>query len=335
MKHILLLTLFLLATRPLVAEPVTALVFSPDGKTLLSGGYRNVTVRPVSGPGTPHRLSFALSQIHTLAFSPDGKTLAIGGGTPGERGIVCLAQWPERRITTTLRDHSDLVTALAFSPDGKTLATASADKTVALRSFPPSEKTKPRLKFTAHAGPTLAVAFSPDSKTLLTGGADRALKVWEAATGKLLHSLNNHTGMVHCLAIRPLARTSDIPSDTRHPTPATRSLWQCASGSEDGTARVWQPEIGRMVRIVRGGEGAILAIVYTPDGKTLLTAGTEGSIRVVDADSDTVLRTWRGSKGWVNCLAVSPNGKTIASGDSSGQIRFWPLEPMPRQADVK
>jgi WD40 repeat protein len=322
MRQILLLALLLLSARPLAAAPVTALLFSPDGKTLLSGGYRNVTVRPVSGPETLRRLTFPLSQIHALAFSPDGKTLAVGGGTPGESGIVCLAQWPEGRIVATLRDHSDSVTALAFSSDGKTLATASADKTVALRLFPSDGKAKPRLKFTAHAGAALAVAFSPDGKTLLTGGTDRALKVWEAATGKLLHSLNNHTGMVYSLAIRPTVRNSNSEDET---VSDPRSSWQCASGSEDGTARVWQPEIGRMIRIVRGGEGAILAVAYSRDGKTLVTAGMEGSIRVVEADSDTVLKTWRGHKGWVNCLAVSPDGKRVASGDSSGQVRMWPV----------
>jgi WD40 repeat protein len=280
------------------------LTFSPNGAFLLSGVYKSVVVRSAKDGSIVRTLSCDLSQVHDLAFSPDGKTLAVAGGTPGASGGVQLFEWKGGKGFLALREHSDVVTSVAFSLDGTQLATASADKTVRVHNL--TEGGKGFLALRGHAGSVLTVAFSPDGETIVTASADRSIKVWEAKTGKLLHSFSNHTGIVHCIAFRP---------NTQHAF--------CASGSDDKTVRVWQPQIGRMVRIVRGHEGAILAVVYSRDGSKIFSAGTEGVIRVVDADSDEILQRWKAHDGWIYSLAVSPDGKTLASGDSAGQVKLW------------
>ena len=89
--------------------------------------------------------------------------------------------------------------------------------------------------------------------------------------------------------------------------------------------RVWQPAIGRMVRIVRRHEGRVLALAYAPDGARLFSAGAEGVIRVIDADSDAILGEWAAHDDWVHALAVSPDGKWLATGDWAGNVRLWEL----------
>jgi WD40 repeat protein len=44
------------------------------------------------------------------------------------------------------------------------------------------------------------MAFSPESKRLATGGQDRTIKIWNTATGKLLATLEGHTGGITYLA---------------------------------------------------------------------------------------------------------------------------------------
>ena len=89
--------------------------------------------------------------------------------------------------------------------------------------------------------------------------------------------------------------------------------------------RVWQPEVGRMVRIVRKHDGPVTALAYARGGTVLLSAGAEGVVRVIDADGDQVLFQWKASDDWIYGLAVSPDGKAVATGDWAGAVRVWDL----------
>src|SRR5437868_4043951 len=114
---------------------VQALAFSPDGKTLASGGF-DYTVRlwNLSSRQEIRRLG----QIH-----------ARSGAYNGAR----------------------LVHAVAYSPDGKKLAAALDDNSVHVWE---AETGKELFKLTAHQGPAHCVLFSPDGKLFATGSADQS-----------------------------------------------------------------------------------------------------------------------------------------------------------------
>ncbi len=296
------------------AAPVTGLAFSPDGKLLVSSGYRELLVRSVTDLAVVRRIPCDLAQIHGLAFHPTGKLLGIAGGTPGTAGSAQLLSWPDGKGVAGTGAFSDLATDLAFSPDGKMLAVSSADRVARaweVEKLLGSAKADPLLTLSGHAGPVLAVTYTADGSWLVTGSADRSLRVWDAATGALQRTLTNHTGIVHCLAASPLPQAAPNP----HP--------YCASGSDDRTARVWQPGIGRMVRIVRGPTAPVLAVLYSRDGERLFTAGADGTVRVIDAESDQVIRTWKPGREWIYRLALSPDGKRLVAGDWSGRLHLW------------
>jgi WD40 repeat protein len=130
----------------------------------------------------------------------------------------------------------------------------------------------------------------------------------------LLRTFSHHIESVHALAFRPQADADGQAS------PAF-----CASASDDRTVRIWQPEIGRMVRIIRQHQGSIFALAFAPDGKMLYSAGKEGIVRGLDPDSDTILAHWPAHDDWIYALAVSPDGKMLASGDWAGKVRLWAL----------
>src|SRR4051794_28358137 len=72
------------------AAPVWSVQFSPDGKTLAAGGYREVRLYDVSGKTLTRTLAGHSGPVRCLAWTADSAELAAGGGLPGELGEVRL-----------------------------------------------------------------------------------------------------------------------------------------------------------------------------------------------------------------------------------------------------
>ncbi len=300
MKRLLLFTLTFSSS---FSAPVSDLAFSPDGSVLVSTASRSIQVRSRDN-AVLETIPLELPRVAALAFDQHGRLLAVGGGAPGEFGRALIIDWASRQTLQTFDQHKDLVTAAAFSPAGSSLALASADHTATIHSL---EKTiSPPVKLVGHSAPVLDIAFDPAGEIILTASADRSIKVW-STEGKLLRSLGNHTEIVHQLAVR-LTGSGQL---------------ECASASDDETVRIWQPLIGRLVRIVRGHDEPVYSIAYSADGTALFSAGKSGVVRRIDVASDEILGERKAHSEPIFSLAVSPDGNTLATGDWLGDVRMW------------
>ena len=115
-------------------EGVKSVAFSPDGKTLASGGGDNVI--HLWDIGTGKRKMTLAGHTHwvfSLAFSPDGKTLASGSVDSDIRLWDPHTGEPKK----TLTGHGNWVRSIAFSPDGKTLVSGSDDGSVLIWELNP------------------------------------------------------------------------------------------------------------------------------------------------------------------------------------------------------
>jgi len=285
-----------------IGAPITSLVPSPNGATVLAGSQAGVSVHDLQSLETLDRWEPAMDNVHDLRFHPNQKVLAIAGGDPGQTGVVELIDWPARTLRQRIQWHDDIVDSVDFSPDGKHLVTASADEVCNVFGM---SQTKPLVRYAKHSKGVRSVRFLPDGRTIVSASRDETLRVWESQSGNTIRTLHNHSAAVHALALRP--GTPD-------------SLPMIASAAADQTIRLWQPTIGRMVRFIRL-DSEPLGIQWSLDGSQIWAACRDGICRKIDAERVKVIAAERLSGVWLDALALTPK---VIAGDSNGQLHRWP-----------
>ena len=187
---------------------------------------------------------------------------------------------------------------MAFFPDGSTLALACGDGSVRLWNGADGHELGQPLRMTG--SPVLGLAIRSDGTSLAASDRLAVIRLWDAATGRLLHDLRGHEKMTYGITFRPDGR-------------------QLASTSQDGTLRLWDTETGQSWVFFRAPSGVeTIAVVYRPDGRQLAVALTDSTVRILDATSgveqlrlDALLPDFMVSVG-AGISAYDPAGRWLA-----------------------
>jgi WD40 repeat protein/serine/threonine protein kinase len=285
-------------------DMVVSLAFSPDGKTLASGGADNL-IRlwdVVAGKAIGEPLGGHEGVVSGVAFSPDGKMLASAGG---EATIRLWDAGTGKPLGEPLNGRGYVVLSVAFSPDGNVLASGCADRAIRLWSVPTRKALGEPLR--GHGSSITNVIFCPDGRTFASaGGADSTVRLWDATTGTALGEPLGQEGTAEGVAFSPDGKV-------------------LASAGGDASIRLWNVESGQaMHEPLRGHEGVVSDVAFSPDGKMLASAGFDKTIRLWDPGTGKPLgEPLRGHEGVILSVAFSPDGRLLASGGGDGTIRLW------------
>ena len=284
--------------------------FSPDGSLLLAAGWQTPEMRLWSvASGTQlASLTGPSSQIMGIGFSPDGKLIASAGGdgvrlwgvmsaapspTPTAAGptrsplpsvaISAKAITPANAAQLKQAAISDLghVFSITYSPDGKSIAVVTGDGVSILDAD------------TLQVENTVKGGFSGDE--VLAVAADLSMMAVMSSPGTQLWDLNG----------AQLASLSDGEGSTCAAfSPDDRVLATCTGT----TVKIWDTSTGANLRTLPGELGEYERVAFTPDGKTLITAG-----RAVEFwDTSTWKKRKTSDATTFNSIAVSGDGKQVA-----------------------
>ena len=183
-------------------------------------------------------------------------------------------------------------------------------------------------KFRLGKGLLHDIQFTPDGNRVAVA-TSIGIWIYDAQTGEALNLLSGHTGRVTALG---------FPADGRF----------LASGSSDGTVRLWDIDSGKQIAVFAGHRALIGAIAVSPDGKRVVSGDMTSQGVLILWDTETGEQMRRTAKytdnlihrfkifldksrtvpypNAIESMAFSPGGQTFVSGHRDGTVRLWDAE---------
>lgn len=341
--------LFDLHWRGLLSDYVTAVTWSPDGKTLAA---TSASGEVMLWQGLNQLITLAAGvgkSVDCLAFSQNGQLLATGG----QNGQVKIWHLPVAELTATFDNAPIWVDKLAWSPVDNLLAfslgrcvqvwDASKSDIAVTLNFEASSvfdidwhpdghsltvggykgakiwhsqdwKEDPYALMVPTA--SLAIAWSPDGKYLASGNFDRTISVleWnnrqiEEETGSWM--MRGLPGKVRKLAWSEAMTTVGAPL-----------LASCSAQDIAVWSKHVDDSVGWQGQELAGHEGVVVAIAFQPNTFLLASAAEDGFV-CLWSEATQVAQILDDASSGCSCLAWHPQGHQLAAGTDNGELLIW------------
>ena len=240
---------------------IEGVAFSHDGTHVVAGGYGGLKVWNLRRDSELSILDDG-RYVGAFAVSPDSTLIATAGG----KDPIRVWELESSKLLCTLADSN--VFDMTFSPAGNILASVGDHETIKLWDIDTGMKMK---EFIGHDGATRRVAFSPDGLLLASCSNDKSIRLWRVKDQQELYHMTGHNGWVF-----------DIDF-----SPDGKRLVSCSfpdSSDDVGEIRIWDVETGQHLLAIRES-APLMEVCFSPDGKTIATAGMKGMLRLRTVDT--------------------------------------------------
>lgn len=275
--------------------PVRAVAVTPDGARAISGSFDSSAIVWSLADGK----ALAILRFHDDAINAV-LTLKNGYVTAGADGRIAI--WragQDAAPVKAINAHKGPIAGLALAPDGKSLASASWDRTIALIGIASGKVLQ---RFEGHTGNVNAVAFSPDGAFVASAGYDASFRIWPLAGGPptvlalpaalnslayvspSLIAIGGADGNIYLASAGgQLIATIDageIPAIAMAVSPDGARL---AAASPRGSVTFIDVAKRAKLFTLSGPGLPVWSLAFTPDGRQLLTGGSDRIVRRWDA----------------------------------------------------
>jgi len=317
---------------------VKVAAFSPDGALLATGGKDSgVRVWTIATGERTFFLFAHLNPVETLAWSPDGRVLA--SGSPDQTIRLWRIRTPigSGSLAATLAGDRGAIDALAFTPDSTRLVSGGEDSSIRVWEAAPDEE----LKLLGRAPGSAAVARWAGN-TIAAAWTSGVVKTYDPQTLRLLHAFHSKLAVAYTslglsrdgsvITAGSADGRTDVWSEdgtvlhgrsSEHPVAAVAVAPNgklVASIDMRGTVEVWDPLSG-VLRWSGVQKEEARDVAFSPNGRTLATAGAGGSV-LWSVANGRVLHELPSPKGDAK-VAFSPNGRLLATGGADANGRLW------------
>jgi WD40 repeat protein len=196
-----------------------------------------------------------------------------------------------------------------------------------------------------HGAAITALALSADGKFLATGSRDRTVRIWDAASGKLLRSIRCESPYPSSITFSPdgkqVATSIDSENvsifewETAKPprifkaAVATGITWSkdgkqigCAVADDD-LVEIHAADTGLILRKFKGGQ----RIAFAPNGKSCAVAYAKSTVKIHDlSDGKVVGEAPFKPQDEFSDLRYSKDGGTLIASSASAVVQVWNLD---------
>ena len=261
--------------------------------------------------------------VNVIAFSPDSRLLASGEN--GGAGRLWDVTTSESIATFKAGPRYVDLRALVFSEDGTKLIGISWNNEMSVWEIGENIKPPTILQMDGGLGSwgaTDLMQLSSNSVFLaiaapeIWGDKNFPIKLWDATTGKRLHTLSGHRRWITSIAFSADSKT-------------------LASGDDYETIRFWETATGKLQSTLNWSRGrGTYALAFSPNGR-FLASGHRDGVKLWDNTagrqqqrSDAIgdyqhTLALHGHKDYVSELVFSPDSKTLLTGSKDGTIQAW------------
>jgi len=319
---------------------------SPDGKLIAVAVGKTAVIWDSSTGEKIAQLEGHENQINAIVFSPDSSQLLTASDDMTAR-LWDISAGKEQLV---LAGHVHNVQSGTFSADGSLIATASEDTTARIW-----ETSNGALKheLLGHEGKVTSVSFSSDGHFLTTTSWDNTTKYWDVQTGEMLGGTGYEHGYLSDVFNAGMNVTNDyllavvggpgallLDADgtvaelggVKGAGGVDGSVWravfspngQLIATSFNGFNEVWIWETAtKTVRMkLRGHEGFITDLSFSPDSRKLVTTSKDRSTRLWDvASGREELRLGHNESAWQAIWCQDGERLLTRSGDFD--ITLW------------
>jgi WD40 repeat protein len=290
---------------------LNALAWSPGGKMIASADGGKVRLWEAATEEMLRELPDQEANVVALRFDGAGKHLT----TLNAQGVSIFWEAATGKLVRSLGEAQEERNCLALSPDGSRWAAGGKSGDVHIGDVA-TGKEKGRAERLPQA--VLHMAFQADGRTAVLVCGDGTVVVWDVATGRELRRLRTWPEPMGEMGHWGLTLAPQ----------GSAVAW----ANEEGRIHVWNVARGKETRSWPT-EKLILTLAFSPDGRTLASAGKDEKVmRVWDPATGKERFSLDSPEEGVTLLTFSPDGRSLAGLGGDGTVRIWELAPRRERA---